>query len=406
MLNNKLLAVSDARENMLKDIKCLSSEKCLIDRAHNRIISEDLYARISHPAEALSSMDGYAARVSDITKVPISLPQVGISAAGHAYKSTLLEGQLVRIFTGAVIPDGCDTIILQEDTQIVKDKIQINERPKLAQFIRKPGLDFLVGQKIISKSSLITARACALIALAGINEISVVRKPKIGVLTTGDELVEPGQMPKSGQLINSNNLLLRSLISACGAIPIDLGILPDKSGALIKKLETHTNLDFFVTTGGASVGDHDHIADDIKNSPDSSLHFWKIAMRPGKPLLFGKYKNIPLLGLPGNPVSAGVCSILFLVPIIKRFLGINTSVVFSEAYLMEDLAANDNREEYLRANIMIDEDKNVFVTPASKQDSSMLAVFNESNCLIQRPAYAPKIKKGSLVPILKFPYLF
>ena len=129
-------------------------------------------------------------------------------------------------------------------------------------------------------------------------------------------------------------------------------------------------------------------------------------MRPGKPLLFGKYKNIPLLGLPGNPVSAGVCSILFLVPIIKRFLGIDTSVVFSEAYLMEDLAANDNREDYLRANIMIDENKNVFVTPASKQDSSMLAIFNESNCLIQRPAYAPKIKKGSVVPILKYPYLF
>ena len=215
MLNKKLLEVSDARENMLKYITCLSSEKCSIDRAHNRIIAEDLYARISHPAEALSSMDGYAARVSDITNVPISLPQVGVSAAGHAYKNPLLEGQLVRIFTGAVIPDGCDTIILQEDTQTVKDKIQINERPKLAQFIRKPGLDFLAGQKIISKSSLITARACALIALAGIDEISVVRKPKIGVLTSGDELVEPGQMPKSGQLINSNNLLLRSLISAC-----------------------------------------------------------------------------------------------------------------------------------------------------------------------------------------------
>ena len=359
MPKSDLLSLDNAIKKIKSNFNEINSEEVFLENAIGRCLAEPIISKLDNPRYDVSSMDGYAARVSDITNVPISLPQVGVSAAGHSYKSPLLEGQLVRIFTGAVIPDGCDTIILQEDTQIVKDKIQINERPKLAQFIRKPGLDFLAGQKIISKSSLITARACALIALAGIDEISVVRKPKIGVLTTGDELVEPGQMPKSGQLINSNNLLLRSLISACGAIPIDLGILPDKSGALIKKLETHTNLDFFVTTGGASVGDHDHIADDIANSPNSSLHFWKIAMRPGKPLLFGKYKNIPLLGLPGNPVSAGVCALLFLVPIIKRFLGIDTSVVFSEAYLMEDLAANDNREEYLRANIMIDEDKNV-----------------------------------------------
>ncbi len=406
MQNNKLLSVSIAREKMLQAISPLSSEKCSIFAAHNRIVAEDLFALISHPAEAVSSMDGYAARLSDIVNIPTCLPEVGTSRAGYAYKKPLLAGQLVRIFTGAVIPQGCDTVILQEDTQNVLGKIQINELPKLGQFIRYPGLDFSAGQKIVSKNSILTARSCALIALAGLSELPVIRKPKIGILTSGDELVAPGQIPKSGQLINSNNILLSSLIKASGGEPIDLGILADKSGALIETLKNSPNLDLVVTTGGASVGDHDFITNDIKNNPNAALSFWKIAMRPGKPLLFGKYENTPVLGLPGNPVSAGVCAVLFLAPVIKKFLRLNPSLSYSKALITEDLSKNDRREEYLRAKLVTDDEGIRHVTPAIRQDSSMLATLNEADCLILRPAFAPKIKKSSTVSILNFPNLF
>ena len=404
--NDLLLSVSAAREKMLQNISQLSSEKCSIYTLHNRIAAEDITASVSHPAEAVSSMDGYAARLSDILTIPTYLPEVGTSRAGYAYEKPLLAGELVRIFTGAVIPEGCDTVILQEDTKILHDQIQINERPKLGQYIRMQGLDFLMGQKIISKNTQLTGRSCALIALAGLDEISVIKKPKIGILTSGDELIAPGQIPKRGQLINSNNILLSSLIDSTGGEPIDLGILPDEPGALIERLSNSSDLDLIVTTGGASVGDHDFIANDIKSDPNTALFFWKIAMRPGKPLLFGKYKNIPLLGLPGNPVSAGVCAVLFLTPIIKKFLGLNPNPLYSSAYVTKDLPKNDRREEYLRAKLVVDKEGNSLVTPASRQDSSMLAIFNEADCLIQRPALAPKIQKGSQVMILNFPNLF
>ncbi len=406
MQNNTLLSVSDAQKNILHGISPLSHEKCSIHSAHNRIVAEDIIALISHPAEAVSSMDGYAARLSDILTIPTFLPEVGTSRAGYVYQKPILPGQLVRIFTGAVIPEGCDTVILQEDTQNIKNKIQINEVPKLGQFIRKPGLDFSAGQKIISKKTQLNARSCALIALAGFSEISVTKKPKIGILTSGDELVAPGQIPKPGQLINSNNILLSSFIDAAGGEPIDLGILPDKSGALIERITNSSKLDLIVTTGGASVGEHDFIASDIKSDPNTTLYFWKIAMRPGKPLLFGKYKNTPLLGLPGNPVSAGVCSILFLGPIIQKFLGLRTNLSYSKAFITRDLSENDRREEYLRAKLVIDNEGIRHVTPAPKQDSSMLAIFSDADCLIQRPAFCPKIKKGSMVSVLNFPYLF
>ena len=406
MQNNPLLPVSEARENMLKNISSLSSEKCSIEQAHNRIIAQDLTALLSHPAEAVSSMDGYAARISDIVDIPVTLPQVGISSAGHIYNKPLLSGQLVRIFTGAVIPDGCDTIILQENTKISQDGIEINERPRLEQYIRASGLDFSAGEKIISKSSKLTARECALIALAGYHEVPVIKQPKIGVLTSGDELVPPGEKPKTGQLVNSNNLLLCALIRACGGIAVDLGILPDKSGALIEHLEKYPDLDLIITTGGASVGDHDYIAKDINKSAESELYFWKIAMRPGKPLMFGHYKNIPFLGLPGNPVSAGVCSVLFLEPIIKQFLSQDPTLVFSSALTTNSLPENDRREEYLRAKLLVDDEGNKQVSAASTQDSSMLATLASADCLIQRPAHSPRIEAGTPVPILNFPALF
>ncbi|MEK9531643.1 MAG: molybdopterin molybdotransferase MoeA, partial [Alphaproteobacteria bacterium] len=286
------------------------------------------------------------------------------------------------------------------------DGIEINERPRLGQYIRASGLDFSAGETIISKSSKLTARECALIALAGYHEVPVIKQPKIGVLTTGDELVPPGEKPKTGQLVNSNNLLLCALIRACGGIAVDLGILPDKSGALIEHLEKYPDLDLIITTGGASVGDHDHIAKDINKSANSELYFWKIAMRPGKPLLFGHYKNIPFLGLPGNPVSAGVCSVLFLEPIIKQFLSQDPTLVFSSALTTNSLPENDRREEYLRAKLLVDDEGNKQVSAASTQDSSMLATLASADCLIQRPAHSPRIEVGAPVPILNFPALF
>ena len=406
MQNNSLLPVSEAREDMLKNISSLPSEKCSVVQSHNRIIADDLTALLSHPAQAVSSMDGYAARISDIVNIPTILPQVGISSAGHIYDKQLFPGQLVRIFTGAIIPDGCDTIILQEDTKIAQDGIEIKERPRLGQYIRAAGLDFSAGEKIVSKSSKLSSRECALIALAGHNEIPVVRQPKIGVITSGDELVPPGENPQTGQLVNSNNLLLCTLIRACGGIAIDLGILPDKSGALIEHLDEYSDLDLIVTTGGASVGDHDYIAKDIYKSPNSALYFWKIAMRPGKPLMFGHYKNVPFLGLPGNPVSVGVCSVLFLEPIIKKFLSQDPTLIFSSALTTKELPKNDKREEYLRATLSVDNDGNKQVTAARKQDSSMLATLASADCLIQRPAYSLSVAAGESVPILNFPYLF
>ena len=406
MQNNALLSVTEARENILKNILPLDSEPCLVENLHNRVLAENLYARLSHPAEAVSAMDGYAAHLSDITKVPTILPEIGVSAAGHAFTNPILSGQLVRIFTGALVPEGADTIILQEDTIKTPAGIEIQEIPKLGQFIRPAGFDFLAGYNIITARTVLSARDCALIALAGHHEVPVIRKPKIGVLTSGDELVTPGQVPKAGQLINSNNLLLSTLILAAGGEPIDLGILPDKAGALIKRIDSYPELDIIITTGGASVGDHDHIAKDLDENTQSELNFWKIAMRPGKPLMFGHYKNTPLLGMPGNPVSAGVCAVLFLVPIIKKFLGLSPEPVFSTAQITTNLPENDRREDYLRAITTIDDAGITHVTPAKRQDSSMLATLSKADCLIQRPALAPQIEKGTRVQILYFPHSF
>ena len=310
----------------------------------------------------------------------------------------------MRIFTGAVVPQGADTIILQEDVSAESEddgaRITISEVPKHGQFIRPAGLDVSKGDLILHAGTVMSARLIALAVSAGHSEISVWRRPHVGILSTGDELVRPGEIPGAGQIISSNATYLAAFVEACGGIPVDLGIARDRPGEMLACVRAApAPLDLVITTGGASVGTHDHIVSDL-NSAGTELGFWKIAMRPGKPLIHGRIDDIPLLGLPGNPVSSAVCANIFLRPAVARLSGADHQPQMIEARLGIDLAENDRRQDYLRSVLAYDGNGRPVVTPAKKQDSSMISVYAGANALVVRPPFDPPKTAGDTVMVM------
>ena len=407
-----LLPVEEARARILEGLAPGEAERCALKDAMGRVLASDVASRLSLPPEAVSAMDGYAARASECQTAGATLTRIGESAAGRPWDGTLGSGQAVRIFTGAVVPDGADCIILQEDVVAESEsdgaKITINEAPGKGQFIRPAGLDVAGGDIILTAGTTMSARLIALATSAGHTDISVWTRPHIGVLSTGDELVLPGDVPERGQIISSNATYLAAFIRACGAVPVDLGIARDRAGAMLEQVRAApVPLDMVVTTGGASVGTHDHLVSDMA-SAGTELGFWKIAMRPGKPLLHGRVDGIPLLGLPGNPVSSAVCANIFLRPAIARLSGGEHTPLMIAATLGEGLGGglggglgeNDKRQDYLRSSLTHDAQGAAIVTPARKQDSSMISVYAHADALIVRPPFDPPKSVGDRVMVM------
>ena len=402
MVRKPLLPVADALASITETICTLPEERIPTITAHGRTAAKAHLARLSHPSHAVSAMDGYAARSEDIDRAGCILTVIDESAAGNPASNRIIQGTAIRIFTGAVVPEDADCIILQEDTKQVGKEIIVDEIPVAGRFIRKAGQDFSKDDELVKAGKRLTARDIGLLISGGISEVVVCPKPRVAIINSGDELVEAGSTPAAGQLMNSNGPMLSAMVAEFGGTPLDLGQIPDRTGALAEALASVGPVDLIVTTGGASVGDHDHIIGDLQKSSDANLNFWRIAMRPGKPLIFAEWNGTPLLGLPGNPVSAGVCALLFVQTAINKLQGKAHKANIAYAELAHPLPENDQREDYLRTSLT-HENNTLVATAAARQDSAMLSLFAGADGLIIRPPFAEPCKRGDVVPVLRFP---
>ena len=399
--NSQMLAVDDALNSVLSEINKLNYEEISISQARDRILATDLISRVTQPPTAVSAMDGYAVRVEDLNINPTTLALIGESAAGRSFKGEIERGQTVRIFTGAAVPDNANAIVIQENVEKLGNKIIIKEKIETGKYIRLAGQDFHRGQTLIKAGTRLNSRNIALAAGMNIPWIKVIRKPRVAILSTGDELVLPGEEVGSDQIISSNSIGLAVLIEAHGGIAINLGIAKDDPKSLKNIISNLTGIDMLITIGGASVGDYDLIKT-VLAGEGLNITFSKVAMRPGKPLIFGKINNTPMLGLPGNPVSAGVTATLFLIPTINKMLGLSNTFYKTEiAVLGCDIVKNDERQDYLRARLENTGMKEVIVTPFDRQDSSMLANYANADCLIVREPFAASLTKGKKVKIIR-----
>lgn len=397
-----LMPVAEALEKLLSGVDTLETEFAPLERANGRTLAENLVSKRTQPPFAASAMDGYAVRHEDIAGGGAVLDVIGEAPAGHGFSGQVTRGQTVRIFTGAPLPDGTDTIVIQEDAQRQDDRITVLEIPPHGAFVRPAGLDFHKDQILLAPPLKLTYRHLALAAAMNHPELPVVKQPKVAILATGDELVRPGTEPGPDQIIASNHAGIAGLVEDCGGLPVDLGISPDDPVELAHHVRRSITgkADILVTLGGASVGDHD-LVQDVLGQEGMDLAFWRIAMRPGKPLMAGRLGSTRVLGLPGNPVSSLVCGLLFLKPLIHRMLGSPSGATAPRpAVLGEDLPENDRRQDYIRSTLHEDADGRLVATPFSKQDSSMLALLAKSGALIVRPPHAPALKAGSSVDVL------
>ena len=399
-----MIPVAEALERVLADLRVTAPEDVSLDHAFGRVLAEDVVARLTQPPFPVSAMDGYAVRAADIATVPTRLSQVGYAPAGASYDGTLGPGEAVRVFTGAPVPHGADAIVIQEDADFDPASHQVTVRESAApgRYVRPAGLDFRSGDIGITAGRRLSARDIGLAAAMNHPWLRVRRKPRIAILPTGDEIVRPGEPLGRNQIVSSNAFSLAALIRAVGGEPVQLGIFPDQVDRIASAMRDIATADLLVTTGGASVGDHDLVRAGL--TPEGlALDFWQIAMRPGKPLMFGRVAGTPLLGLPGNPVSTVVCAILFLRPMIKAMLGLpNPGSVEEIGQLAIDLPPNDRRQDYLRTRLDRANNGLVMVTPMTRQDSSMMSSLASSDGLAVRPPNAPTAQAGEPIRFIRF----
>ncbi|MBN9670692.1 gephyrin-like molybdotransferase Glp [Roseibium aggregatum] len=397
-----LMPVSEALERLLEGVAPCETEVVPLDQANGRFLAEPLVSRRTQPPFAASAMDGYAIRHADVAGGQTILTVIGEAPAGHGFSGQVKAGECVRIFTGAPLPEGADTILIQENANRDGDRIEVRETPNTGAHVRPAGLDFQEGEALLAPPLRLTYRHLALAAAMNHAELPVVRKPKVAILATGDELVRPGENPGPDQIIASNHAGIAALVEDCGGDPLDLGISRDDpvEMAMHVRRAISESADILITLGGASVGDHD-LVQEVLGQEGMDLSFWRIAMRPGKPLMAGRLGSTRVLGLPGNPVSSLVCGLLFLKPLLKAMLGEQPDLTSPvHAVLGADLPENDRRQDYVRATLSEDEGGRLLVTPFFKQDSSMLNLLAKSGALVIRPPFAPAEKAGASVPIL------
>ena len=334
------------------------------------------------------AMDGYAVRAADAASVPAELKLVGEAAAGHAFEGSVGEGDAVRIFTGAPLPPGADAVVIQEDTEALDDGVRILEAAQLGRHIRKRGIDFEERQILLTSGLRLGARQLMLAAGMNHARLPARRKPRVAILATGDELVMPGETPRADQIISSVPYGLAALFTRFGAAPERLGIAQDTRASLRERITAGQDADILVTIGGASVGEHDLVASALTEA-GMEMDFWKIAMRPGKPLMFGRLGQTRVIGVPGNPVSAMICARVFVVPLIARLLGGADALAPAQVPLGDVIAENGPRQHYMRGTLRGDENGSRVVFPADSQDSSLMATLAESDCLIVPSASRP-----------------
>jgi molybdopterin molybdotransferase len=400
-----LMPVADALSAVLAGAEALPEEMVALDAAHHRVLARDIAALRTQPPQAMSAMDGYAVRAVDAASVAARLKVVGEVAAGRPFDAALRAGEAVRIFTGGVIPAGADAVVIQEDTVRDGDSIDITEAAVAGRHIRPAGVDFREGDVLLRGGRRLTDRDLSLAAGMNYPQLPARRRPKVAVLATGDELVMPGSTPGPGQIVYSNGYALRALARAEGADTIDLGIAADTVAATTDGIRRarDSGADILITTGGASVGDHDLVKQSLE-AEGVTMAFWRIAMRPGKPMMHGRLGAMRVIGLPGNPVSSYVCGFLFMVPLIRVLAG-RSDVHHAPvpAVLGRDLAANDMREDYLRARLEERADGVPIATPVNHQDSSLLGNLAVARALVIRSPFAPAAKAGSPCSILRLP---
>lgn len=398
-----LLSVADALARVLDGVKPLPPENAALVDADGRVLAGDVAARRTQPPADLSAMDGYAVRAADVASVPVTLKVAGEVAAGHPFAGEVRTGEAARIFTGGVVPPGADTIVIQENTSRDGERVTVNAPERAGRHIRRAGLDFKEGQVLLPRGRRLTDRDVMLAAAMSHPAVPVHRRPKVAVLGTGDELKSPGSALGPGEIIYSNGFALMALARAEGAEVIDLGIVPDEVDATVAAIRKAraSGADILLTTGGASVGDYDLVQRGLK-AEGLALSFWRVALRPGRPMMNGRLGSMQVLGLPGNPVSAYVCAFLFLVPLIRKLAGrADIEVARESAVLGRDMPENDERADYLRATLERRADGTLVATPVSVQDSSMMAALAKADCLVVREAFAAAAPAGSHCVILR-----
>lgn len=398
-----LMPVAEALARVLADADPLPAESAPLLEAHGRVLAADLKALRTQPPANVSAMDGYAARAADVASVPARLKLVGEVAAGHPFDGKIGAGEAARIFTGGVVPPGADTIVIQENTTRAGGAVVVTVSAGKGRHIRAAGLDFESGKVLLAKGRRLSDRDLALAAAMNHPTVPVHRRPKVAVLATGDELVMPGSDPGFGEIVYSNGYATMALARREGCEVVDLGIVPDRldeTAAAVRRARD-SGADVLVTSGGASVGDYDLVQKALA-AEGLALSFWKVALRPGRPMMHGRLAGMHVLGLPGNPVSSYVCAVLFLIPLIRRLCGrSDVEPAPGPALLGCDLPENDERTDYLRARLASVADGLPIATPFPLQDSSMLVPLAEADCLLIREPHAPAAKAGSRCTILK-----
>ncbi|MCW8087164.1 molybdopterin molybdotransferase MoeA [Sabulicella glaciei] len=393
-----MIPVEEARRRILAGFAPTGPETIPVGQGRARVLQAPLHARRTQPPADVSAMDGYALRAGEATLGAV-LRVAGESAAGHPFAGSFGAGEAVRISTGAFVPEEADAILLQEDATREGDRITVNEAPRPGRWIRREGLDFAEGQALLEAGRRLSARDVGLAAACGHAWLSVHRRPRVAILATGDEIALPGDPVPPGGIVSSNSFMLAALLEANGAEALVLPVAPDDPAAILAVAQGARGCDLLLTTGGASVGDHDQTAAALGRQ-GFKLDFWKIAMRPGKPLIFGDWRGLPVLGFPGNPVSTLVCAVVFLLPALARLSGASApGLPVVSARCTTALPENDRRADHLRATLHRDVGE-LRVTPAPVQDSSMLRTLAESDALILRAPFAPALEAGAMVEVV------
>ena len=391
-----MIALEEARARILAALEPTPAETVALAEAWNRVLARPVLARLTQPPADVSAMDGYAVRAADAVE-DARLAVIGAAPAGHPFAGQLGASQAVRIFTGGYVPPGADAILLQEDAEEAAGAVAVKETVRPGRWIRRRGLDFAEGDTLLPSGRRMTARDVGLAAAANHPWVTVHRRPRLGILATGDEIALPGEPIPPGGIVSSNAHALAAVVRAAGGEPLVLPIAPDDRDAIAAAAAAARACDMLVTTGGASVGEHDLVQKAL--APEGfALDFWKIAMRPGKPLIWGRLGRTPVLGLPGNPVSALICAVQFLVPALAVMSGLPaaappTILVRTGA----PIAENDRRFDHLRASLGTDRDGRPVATPFPVQDSSMLATLARAEALILRSPHAPAVAEGAEV---------
>lgn len=396
-----MITVEEAQRHVLDGARPLPAEDAPLAAAHGRVLAADVAARRTQPGADVSAMDGYAVRTLDLATVPARLAVAGLSAAGQPFRGRLEPGHAVRIFTGAVVPDGADAVVMQEDCTAEDGGVIIGALPRPGRHIRRRGLDFADGQVMLGAGRRLTARDIGLAAAMNHASLPVHRRPRVAILSTGDELRLPGAPLSAGETVSSNGPALAAALALEGAEIIDLGVVPDQLDATTAAMRAARHADVLVTIGGASVGERDLVRRALEEA-GVELGFWRLALRPGRPLIYGRRDGWRVLGLPGNPVSAFTCTLLFVLPLVRALAGRADILPPTEpAQLGCGLPATDHRAEYLRGTLACGAGGAVVAAPFAEQDSSLTALLAAADCCIIRPPQSAAVAAGAACRIIR-----